>query len=101
METPDRWVVIKITNDTETIYKVLAGWSGGYLGSDSWRLNSGIVGVEYTDTSYIFYGHSGSKYECYKSREGLTGFTASILAKLEERANEATVERVRVEDIVL
>ena len=42
MQTPDSWVVLKITAETGVIYKVLAGWSGGYLDGDSWRLNSGI-----------------------------------------------------------
>ena len=40
---PDRWCVIRIPNNRETVYKVFASWSGGYIGGDSWKLNSGIV----------------------------------------------------------
>ena len=63
---PDNWVVLKITENEETLYKVLGGWSGGYATSDSWRMNSGIIRVENTGLSWKFYGHSGSCYVCYK-----------------------------------
>jgi hypothetical protein len=43
--TCDNWVVIKMKGD-DTHYRVLAGWSGGYLDGDSWRMNSGITKVE-------------------------------------------------------
>lgn len=55
-ETPENWVVLKIPAPAnykdEIIYKVFATWSGGYLGSDRWKLNSGIVKVE-EDKTYI------------------------------------------------
>ncbi len=46
--TPDSWVVLKVKagKGTFPFYKVLAGWSGGYLSGDSWRINSGITRVE-------------------------------------------------------
>jgi len=31
MYTPDNWVILKITIKKETLYKILAGWSGGTL----------------------------------------------------------------------
>ena len=47
MYTPDNWVVLKLKpgKGAHPIYKVLAGWSGGYLDGDSWRMNSGISKV--------------------------------------------------------
>ena len=42
---PDNWVVIKMDGDNPH-YRVLAGWSGGYLHGDSWKINSGITRVE-------------------------------------------------------
>ena len=41
--SPDRWVVVKIVTAKERLYKVFASWSGGYGGSDSWKMNSGIT----------------------------------------------------------
>ena len=56
---PDNWVVLKIKEGKldSGFYKVLAGWSGGYLDGDSWRINSGITRVEDHETYYSFYGY--------------------------------------------
>jgi hypothetical protein len=57
---PDKWLVVKITGkDTPPIYKVFACWYGGYLGSDSWKLNSGITKVTEEDGYFFFEGSSG------------------------------------------
>jgi hypothetical protein len=70
---PDNWVVLKIKpgKGMFPFYKVLAGWSGGYLDEDSWRLNSGITEVEEDGDYYEFYGESGSVYLCHKEGYGL------------------------------
>ena len=78
MNTPDSWVVLKITTETEVIYKVLAGWSGGYLTGDSWRLNSGITLAFVREDSVDFYGNSGSLYVCQKGTYGLRMGTSGI-----------------------
>lgn len=88
---PDCWVVIKITNtDTllatendEVLYKVLAGWGGGYLNGDSWRMNSGIDLVFDHDREIHFYGHSGSTYICHKEAYGLRMSTAGIFKQMQ------------------
>lgn len=82
---PDNWVVLKITDEQETIYKVLAGWSGGYLYGDSWRLNSGITGVEKQAYLYGFYGSSGSVYWCHQGSYRLTMAISGIYNELKER----------------
>lgn len=66
MTEPDNWVVLKIVTETETFYKILAGWSGGYLSGSSWKLNSGIFKVEEDENYFYFHGFSGSIYKCHK-----------------------------------
>ena len=93
---PDSWVVIKIiTEETlnssntayipgRTYYKVLGGWSGGYLHGSSWRLNSGINLVFDHEDEIHFYGHSGSNYICHKETYGLKMSTAGIFKRMQE-----------------
>jgi len=80
---PDKWVVVKLLdkNNTSPLYKVFGTWYGGYTGSDSWKLNSGIRSIEDTETSYIFHGYSGSKYICSKNESsyGTSSYTGSVL----------------------
>jgi hypothetical protein len=91
---PDNWVILKIetqpeTNETqdETIYKVLGGWSGGYLDGDSWRMNSGIVSHERDGDYWLFHGHSGSVYRCHADTNLIRKNIAGVLANLESRFN--------------
>ncbi|MCP3899152.1 MAG: hypothetical protein GY707_05505 [Desulfobacteraceae bacterium] len=85
MIRPDKWVVLKIDIKGKICYKVLGGWSGGYLNSDSWRLNSGIAKVEEGKYAYTFIGYSGSEYICHKESYGMTVLTSDIYAKLLEQ----------------
>ena len=82
--TPDRWVVLKIKEGKGTFpfYKVLGGWSGGYIYGDSWRMNSGITLVFERENTVDFYGESGSLYRCPKGAYGLKMSTAGIYEKL-------------------
>lgn len=81
--TPDNWVVIKYKGD-DPHYRVLVGWSGGYLDGDSWRMNSGIVRVEETEHAFLFYGASGSCYEGLKTAYCLRKNNSYIWAQLQE-----------------
>lgn len=95
IENPDRWLVIKITpnDDSPVIYRIFATWYGSYLGSASWRLNSGIVSVVLDNDIYIFTGHSGSKYLCHKNSYGNTGYGAGVLSNIIKNAKSlASVE---------
>ena len=77
---PDKWVVVKITQkDVSPIYKVFACWYGGYTGSDSWRLNSGIAKVSIEDSIFCFEGISGSVYECNKDSYGCSNYGDGII----------------------
>ena len=80
--TPDNWVVIKMDGDAAH-YRVLAGWSGGYLDGNSWKVNSGIVRVEIDGDYYRFYGLSGSCYSCHKESYCIRMNNAHIWARLQ------------------
>jgi len=80
---PDNWVVIKV-KDKNLHYRVLGGWSGGYMTGDAWRLNSGITKVEEHDGYYDFIGSSGSVYRCSKESYGLRLNNAYVWNELKE-----------------
>tara|TARA_R110000764_G_scaffold236580_1_gene331943 strand:- start:461 stop:781 length:321 start_codon:yes stop_codon:yes gene_type:complete len=84
--SPDNWVVVKIMQpDQDTSYKVLAGWSGGYLDGDSWRFNSGITKVVCREEYVDFYGASGSVYQCPKGQYRLRMNNSGIWNQLKEK----------------
>ena len=78
--TPDRWAIVelKFNDSDEVTQKVMASWYGGYLGSDSWRLSSGITKIVDTDTHYEIHNESGSIYTCGKHCQGMSGYTAGM-----------------------
>ena len=82
--SPDSWVVLKVKEGKGTFpfYKVLAGWGGGYLDGDSWRMNSGINLVFDREDEIHFYGESGSLYRCNKEAYGLRMSTAGVYKDL-------------------
>ena len=81
--TPDNWVILKVKETG--LYKVLGGWSGGYLDGDYWRLNSGITKVELDGNYWLFYGNSGSIYKCHKDFYRLSVATSGIYRQLYEK----------------
>ena len=92
---PDKWVVVKLTNkDNEIHYRVFACWYGGYLGSDSWQMNSGITKVNLVDDFYEFSGSSGSLYRCHKNAYGTSGYGHGVLMNMIENAKELTIELI-------
>jgi len=84
--TPDRWAIIKIKKPDEVLYKLLGGWCGGYLGNDSWRLNSGIKRHEFDGNYWYFHGNSGSVYRCYVDSYGFTVLSSDVFENLKEKA---------------
>jgi hypothetical protein len=80
---PDNWVIIKLKGD-DPHYRVLAGWSGSYLNGSSWRMNSGITKVTEDNSSYHFFGSSGSTYHCGKESYGLRMNNAYVWNQLQE-----------------
>ena len=92
MYVPNNWVVIKITKDDTIVYKLLGGWSGGYLDGDSWRMNSGIISVKNIKkpmrSYYDFHGYSGSVYRCPQDTYGIRMSTAGIFETLQKQAKQ-------------
>ena len=69
----DKFTLLEIKYEDEVIYKVFGSWAGGYLGSDSWRMNSGIERAVCDSETISFIGSSGSTYKCNLLSEGVTG----------------------------
>lgn len=100
--TPDAWRILKINNKGEIHYRVFAGWYGGYLNGDSWKLNSGIVGVHTEGDFYEFAGESGSVYRCHKDLERMTGYMTQIyLSFTSENNDERHIECIPYSDVNL
>ncbi len=52
--TPDAWVIVEVNHEGEQFQKIIAGWSGGYLNGNSWRLSSPIKEMHLnSETDYI------------------------------------------------
>lgn len=87
---PDGWTVIKISppDGAAPVYKVFATWYGGYAGSDSWKINSGIEFTEDAGNSYIFHGSSASTYTCAKSAYGINMYGSSVLTRMIDEAEK-------------
>ena len=90
--TPDAWVILEVSQNNIKAKKVFAGWRGGYLDSDEWRLSSGITVIVDSGDHYDFHNESGSVYHCKKAAQGLSGFMQSIY-------NSWVVEANLTEDI--
>lgn len=99
---PDKWVVVKITGgENPPVHKVFACWYGGYAGSDSWKLNSGITKVSYKEKVFSFEGSSGSVYECLANCYGTNMYGMSVLQNMIANAakNAITIEILPEETI--
>lgn len=88
--------MLEIITPDLTSRKVLGSWYGGYAGSDSWRLSSGITTVETVDDHYLFHNESGSVYECHTSNQGMSVYTTGIyeswLSELPENVSIRIIE---------
>ena len=96
---PDTWVILKIKSEDSEIDKVLAGWYGGYLNGDSWKLNSGITKIVEHENFYDIHGHSGSVYKCYKAEQYLSSTMQSILLKFKQLEG-LTVEVMNIKAVL-
>lgn len=89
---PDKWCVLKLTTaavlpdvEDSVHYRVFGSWYGGWAGSDSWRMNSGITKATSVDGYYAFDGSSGSMYYCGKNTYGTSGYGWSVLSGIISR----------------
>lgn len=95
--SPDVWVIVKIAAvGEEPIYKILAGWYGGFAGSNSWKLSSGITTVERDDEFNQTHYHqsSGSTYVCHADSYKFSSMTQNMFNNWADAAieNKFTIE---------
>ena len=97
---PDLWVILKVEAPSleEPLYKVMGSWYGGFGGSNSWRVNSGIEKVIRKDNIYEIVGYSGSIYYCPVDAVGMSFYSSNVLADLQREA-EAEGCKITVVDI--
>ena len=88
--TPDVWVILEFDAPSleKPMHKVFGGWYGGFAGSDSWKLNSGITQVRRDGDWYEFDGYSGSTYRCNDHNYHMSGLMHGILAQWQKQADE-------------
>ena len=90
---PDFWEIIKVTNkEGRVVYRLFGSWAGSYLGSASWRINSGIDRVTREGVYWLFHGASGSIYRCHQNAYGAHWFGASALQGMINNFSELKVE---------
>lgn len=102
--SPDRWVLVEINSkEHSTIQKILAGWYGGFAGSDAWKLSSGNVTFIDKGEYYESLQESGSTYKLYKASEGFTGLTAGLFKHwgLQVQEQGCTIQRVDVKSTLV
>ena len=90
---PDNWVILEFKQDDgEIFHKVLAGWSGGYLDGDHWRMNSGITKIVTNENNYDIHGQTGSIYTVRKESELVRMSMSGILKKLTDTGRAKQVD---------
>ena len=85
--TPDAWVIIEVKTPAGQFQKILAGWSGGYLYGNSWRMSSPMkeLNIKTHEDYFTVDTESGSRYTLWKSRQGLRMSNAGIYNELKEK----------------
>ena len=99
--SPDLWMIIKI-NGNDPHYRVFGSWYGGFVGADTWRMNSGITSMIEEDNYYLFIGSSGSTYACHKDAYGANSYGMSVAKNYEESSNGAiqVLDEVDAADVI-
>ena len=76
---PDMWAIVQFKRpDQEPTFKVFGSWYGGYLGSDSWRLSSGVISIVNNKKYYEIHNESGSVYVCGYTNYGMSGYSSGV-----------------------
>ena len=100
---PSCWIVLEFDGGSgePPLRKVFAGWYGGYLNGDSWKLSSGITDTKEFDDRYEFENYSGSVYVCRKDSERMSGYMTQIYSGFVKQVDEtpnATMKVIQYED---
>lgn len=86
--TPNKWAVVKVSQNGETHYRVFACWYGGFTLGNSWKLNSGITQATFEEDCYHFEGSSRSVYVCHKDSYGTSTYGNTVLNTLIQDASK-------------
>lgn len=97
--SPDAWVLLEFDFKGESVRKVLAGWYGGYAGSDEWRLSSGVTRVEDLGDSFVFHNESGSRYLCVKETQRFTNLMSSVYDSWQKEIEKTSKNELSVKTI--
>ena len=97
--TPDSWKIVVIeSKENGKIYKVLASWYGGFAGSNSWKLSSGIEDVQIEGKVFTMPQSSGSVYICHEDNEHVSGIMGGVYANFAERLEQSQAGTIRMLD---
>ena len=79
---PHKWVVVDYGEEYAATqrYAILAGWYGGFAGSDSWKRSSPVVEWDFKEDDLEVTTESGSKYVLHKGAIGVTMLTQSLIS---------------------
>ena len=96
--TPDVWVVLEFDAPQleQPLRKVFAGWYGGFAGSDSWKLNSGITETRRDGDWFEFDGYSGSTYHCHANNYKMSSLMHGVLSRWLTQAEQRGDTSIRV-----
>jgi len=97
--TPDCWVIVEFsgTKVPETYHRILAGWYGGYLDGDSWKMSSGILQMNDRDDHWEIPNSSGSIYYCYKRCERFSMLTGNVFSNYsKDSCDEYSIKRIPI-----
>jgi hypothetical protein len=100
---PDCWVIVEISGaETKTHHKVLAGFIGGYVHGNSWRLSSAIAKIVDRGEFYEIHNYTGSIYYCDKNTEQFNYYTQSIYQQQQIAAKgiEQEYYRMLISDVL-
>lgn len=89
--TPDSWVPVLINSEKHgKIYKVLAGWYGGFAGADTWKLSSGIESISVSEDGTVITmpQSSGSTY-VVGQRTHMSSLMHSVFTDFEHKARDS------------
>ena len=89
---PDQWQIVEVAG-TDPHLRIFGSWSGGYLDSDHWRINSGVEAIEDEKEYWKMIGFSGSVYYCHKKRYGIRSpHNAAVLYRIGQDNNTNVLE---------
>lgn len=101
--TPDRFVLLKISHEDKSVIRILSSWYGGYLGGNAWLCSTPIKDVKRV-SSNIFYitTESGSTYSINTNGIGMNSdaswWLKSQYKRIDEEKSSLTIEQISTVD---